>query len=316
MALTLYIQEYAVPPWVPRLRPTLEADRGKAAEMVNKISGIVIATSSSVKKGIAGMGGLARDTLFNRTSETVTNYAVVLGTREEQNPYTAELAAIAMALEKLPASICHRHITVITRNQSALAAVGQPRQQSGQSIIRQIYDLARLHRQRGNSVNFLWIPAEIDFALGSDAKAAAQRAARTHTRLPNAPGQVYRDEAGNGKTTGDKISTSEAKGGLRIGAAPNRNGETERFFEQDWGGRVRPLCLWTSEGIGGTLSFPMREMDSSKGRHAAMHNGKTRKPLVLSGRESAIGYKALVTRYKGSPGDDQIRNGNRKAGAE
>ncbi|EAQ84176.1 hypothetical protein CHGG_10580 [Chaetomium globosum CBS 148.51] len=121
------IQEYAVPPWVPRLRPTLEADRGKAAEM---------------------------------------------------NPYTAELAAIAMALEKLPASICHRHITVITRNQSALAAVGQPRQQSGQSIIRQIYDLARLHRQRGNSVNFLWIPAEIDFALGSDAKAAAQRASK------------------------------------------------------------------------------------------------------------------------------------------
>ncbi|EAQ84613.1 predicted protein [Chaetomium globosum CBS 148.51] len=83
-----------------------------------------------------------------------------------------------MALEKLPASICHRHITVITRNQSALAAVGQPRQQSGQSIIRQIYDLARLHRQRGNSVNFLWIPAEIDFALGSDAKAAAQRASK------------------------------------------------------------------------------------------------------------------------------------------
>ncbi|EAQ82922.1 hypothetical protein CHGG_10740 [Chaetomium globosum CBS 148.51] len=123
------IQEYAVPPWVPRLRPTLEADRGKAAEMVNKISGIVIATSSSVKKGIVGMGGLARDTLFNRTSETVTNYAVVLGTREEQNPYTAELAAIAMALEKLPASICHRHIT-------------------------------------------------IDFALGSDAKAAAQRASK------------------------------------------------------------------------------------------------------------------------------------------
>ncbi|EAQ90194.1 hypothetical protein CHGG_06813 [Chaetomium globosum CBS 148.51] len=63
-------------------------------------------------------------------------------------------------------------------NQSALAAVGQPRQQSGQSIIRQIYDLVRLHRQRGNSVNFLWIPAEIDFALGSDAKAAAQRASK------------------------------------------------------------------------------------------------------------------------------------------
>lgn len=56
-----------------------------------------------------------------------------------------------------PSSVCQRQITVITRNQSALAADRQPRQQSGQSIIRQIYDLARLHRQRGNSVNFLWI---------------------------------------------------------------------------------------------------------------------------------------------------------------
>ena len=83
-----------------------------------------------------------------------------------------------------PFSVCHRQITVITRNQSALAAVRQPRQQSGQSIIRQIYNLARLHRQRGNSVNFLWISAEIDFALGSDAKAAAQRAAK-RGRIPS-----------------------------------------------------------------------------------------------------------------------------------
>ncbi|EAQ84100.1 predicted protein [Chaetomium globosum CBS 148.51] len=248
-----------------------------------------------------------------------------------------------MALEKLPASICHRHITVITRNQSALAAVGQPRQQSGQSIIRQIYDLARLHRQRGNSVNFLWIPAEIDFALGSDAKAAAQRASKQgrtpDSQIPQAKSTAMRlamerqratrvlfvsvgkfskamDAALPDKHTRHLYDKLKRKGGLRIGAAPNRNGETKRFFEQDWGGRVRPLCLWTSEGISGTLSFPMREMDSSEGRHAAMHSGKTRKPLVLSGRESAIGYKALVTRYEGSPGDDQIRNGNRKAGAE
>ena len=62
------------------------------------------------------MGGIARDTLFNRTNETVASYAVALRTREEQNPYTAELAAIAMALEKVPASICHRHITIATRN--------------------------------------------------------------------------------------------------------------------------------------------------------------------------------------------------------
>ncbi|EAQ90173.1 predicted protein [Chaetomium globosum CBS 148.51] len=230
-----------------------------------------------------------------------------------------------MALEKLPASICHRHITVITRNQSALAAVGQPRQQSGQSIIRQIYDLARLHRQRGNSVNFLWIPAEIDFALGSDAKAAAQRASKQgrtpDSQMPQAKSTAMRLAMERQRTT-RVLPVSVGKFSKAMDAAlPGKH--TRDLYDKlkrreacDWGGRVRPLCLWTSEGISGTLSFPMREMDSSEGRHAAMHSGKTRKPLVLSGRESAIRYKALVTRYEGSPGDDQIRNGNRKAGAE
>jgi hypothetical protein len=55
------IQEYAIPPWEPRLQVTLEPDRKKAAEMANEVTGIVIATSSSVKKGIVGMGGSAQD---------------------------------------------------------------------------------------------------------------------------------------------------------------------------------------------------------------------------------------------------------------
>jgi ribonuclease HI len=172
------IQEYAIPPWEPRLQATYILDRKRAAEMANKATGIVIATSSSIKKGRVGISGSAQDTLFNRTGEAVLKYAVAIGTREEQNLYTAELAAIAMALENLPAGICHRHITVITRSQSALAAIRQPRQQSGQGIIRQIYELARLHQQRGNSIDLQWVPTESDFALGSEAKAAAQRATR------------------------------------------------------------------------------------------------------------------------------------------
>ncbi|EAQ84332.1 hypothetical protein CHGG_08346 [Chaetomium globosum CBS 148.51] len=41
------IQEYAVLPWEPRLRPTVEADRARAAEKVDKATGILIATSSA-----------------------------------------------------------------------------------------------------------------------------------------------------------------------------------------------------------------------------------------------------------------------------
>lgn len=91
------IQEYTVTPWEPRLQPTLEASKAR---------GIVITTSSSVKKGIAGIGDctalnslragraarpspyrrlVARGTLFSMASETMEYYSVTLGTREEQN---------------------------------------------------------------------------------------------------------------------------------------------------------------------------------------------------------------------------------------
>lgn len=182
------IREYAIPPWEPRSQTILEPDREKAAEIAKEATGIVVATGSSVKKGIVAMGGSARDTLVDRTSEAVTNYAVTLGTREEQNPYTAELAAIAMALESMPPSVRHRCIIIITRNQSALAAIRQPRQQSGQGIITQIYKSANLLKQRGNSIVFRWAPAESNFALGSEAKAAAQRATK-EVRTPDS--QLY-----------------------------------------------------------------------------------------------------------------------------
>ncbi|OIW24965.1 hypothetical protein CONLIGDRAFT_546433, partial [Coniochaeta ligniaria NRRL 30616] len=51
------IQEYAIPPWEPRLQTIQEPDREKVAEMANEATGIVIATSSSVKNGRVGMGG-------------------------------------------------------------------------------------------------------------------------------------------------------------------------------------------------------------------------------------------------------------------
>lgn len=146
------IREYAIPPWEPRLKIRCEPDREKAAEVVSNATGIAIATGASVKKGMVGIGSYIRDTLFHRTDEAVTKQAVTIGTREEQNPYTAELAAIAMALKNMLPSTHHRQITIITRNQSALRAISQPQQQSGQALIQQIYESTKLLSQRGNSV--------------------------------------------------------------------------------------------------------------------------------------------------------------------
>jgi hypothetical protein len=56
-------------------------------------------------------------------------------------------------------------------------------------------------------------------------------------------------------------------------------------------------------------------MDSSEGRHAALRSDKTREPLILPRRESAIGSRNLVAGLESTPGSDQVRNGYREIGS-
>jgi hypothetical protein len=58
----------------------------------------------------------------------------------------------------------------------------------------------------------------------------------------------------------------------------------------------------------------MCEMVSYEGRHAVMYSDKTREPLLLPWRESAIGSKDVVAGHKSSPGNDQVRNGDGEVG--
>ncbi|KAL6401254.1 reverse transcriptase [Ilyonectria robusta] len=181
------IHEYALPPWTSRIPVVGENDLAKAAKAPNDIEGIIIATSSSKKGGIVGMGGVARNATRNNAGEVVTSYSVTLGPGDEQNPYTAELAAIAMALECTPPRLPFRDVTVMTSNRSAVEVIRRPRQQSGQCTIRQIYDRAKCLRKRGCSVRVMWVPAKVEgFALGPMAKAAAQRATKADTQVAKA----------------------------------------------------------------------------------------------------------------------------------
>jgi ribosomal protein S11 len=135
------IHEYTIPPWSDRIPVVGEhfgyvvTDKGP-----NDVEGISIVTASSQKDDKVGMGGVVRDTTINSAGEVLASYSVTIGTRDEQNPYTAELAAIAMALKCMPSGLRRRDLTVITSNQSALQVIRRPRQQSGQCTIRQIYE--------------------------------------------------------------------------------------------------------------------------------------------------------------------------------
>jgi len=64
------IQPYVVTPWEDRLPATIDPDREKAIEVANSTQGILIATSSSERRGMVGMGGAIHDTLGNTPSST------------------------------------------------------------------------------------------------------------------------------------------------------------------------------------------------------------------------------------------------------
>jgi hypothetical protein len=110
------IEPYVIAPWEERLPATIGRGTEVAVCIANTTRGIRIATSSSARKGIVGIGGAIHDTLGIATGREPITYSVTLGTRTEQNPYTAELAAMAMAMKRLPLHLVGRQITIISSN--------------------------------------------------------------------------------------------------------------------------------------------------------------------------------------------------------
>ena len=180
------IHEYTLPPWSDRIPLVGEPDQVEVVTSTD-IEGIIIATSCSQKGGTVGMGGVVHDTTLNSTGEVLASYSVTLGSRDEQNPYTAELAAIALALKCMPLGMHRRDLTVMTSNRSVIQVLRRPRQQSGQCIVREVYDYTEQLQRRGCGVKLMWVSAaDEDFALGSRAKAAARVATKADS-LPETP---------------------------------------------------------------------------------------------------------------------------------
>ncbi|CZR65320.1 uncharacterized protein PAC_15220 [Phialocephala subalpina] len=201
--------------FVPTINPEIE----ETVEVANTTGGIRIATSSSERKGVVGMGGAIHDTLGIVTSREPIIYSATLGARTEQNPYTAELAAMAIAMKRLPLHIVGRQITITTSNQGALLATSQPKHQSGQVSIEEIYEVARMLRKGGNSVSMIWIPSQGNFELGKRAKEAARQATE--------PGRTPRVQCQQAKST--IINNAIAKGEART--LPDEVGKYSRDMD-------------------------------------------------------------------------------------
>jgi Reverse transcriptase (RNA-dependent DNA polymerase)/Endonuclease-reverse transcriptase len=168
---------YTIAPWSERLQLQGNADTEGADERANEVEGILAATSSSGKNDLVGMGACVQHEP-NSMNTTITRYSTTLGTKDRQNPYTAELVAIATVLKGIPSELQNQQITIFSRNKGALAAITQPRHQSGQNIIRQIYDSVQHLKRNGNKITLRWVPSQEDFVLGTEAKSEAQEATK------------------------------------------------------------------------------------------------------------------------------------------
>jgi ribonuclease HI len=206
------IKGYAISPWQQRIPAIIDRDSERAVEVANCTSGICIATSSAERKGMVGMVGAIYDTYGRMPSGQPTTFAVALGPRTEQNPYVAELEAIAMAVRRLPPYLMGREITVFTSNQAAIQVINQPKHQSGQNSITRVYEEDRRLRDRGNRVLLRWVPAH-EFQLGIEAKKAVRRATRPskqpHKQFSSAKSTIIN----KGERRGEKAGCSQKRWG-------------------------------------------------------------------------------------------------------
>ncbi|KAL6405625.1 hypothetical protein AUP68_11386 [Ilyonectria robusta] len=188
-----------VPPWHSRLPIACDLDLDMAMETASRMEGILVATSASEKAGKVGMGGIVRDTLGNRPGEVVARYSITVGSRDDQNVYTAELEAIAMALRCMPDGLQHRELTVITSSRSALEVIAQPRQQSGQCTVKEIHKHAERLQKSGNIIKMLWVPSKDRLSDGLRSKGRSPKSCtrKTQTEESSISSSFYTDETGN-----------------------------------------------------------------------------------------------------------------------
>ena len=163
-------------PWEKRIQTIIDKS---VPGQLDTGGAVYIAVSSSARNGIVGTGGAieihksARRDLGNETS----SFSSTLGRREEQNPYSGELAAIANALNTLP-KLRFRRIVLITRNKAAVLTLRKPRQQSGQGHISRIYKYVKALKRDGNIITMVWLPSSEENELMKLAKEKAKAATR------------------------------------------------------------------------------------------------------------------------------------------
>jgi hypothetical protein len=130
------VQAFTLAPWEARIPIHIRKEAEDATILADTVAGTIIATSTSLKQGRVAAGTAIYDTTKASLLESPVTIGVTIGTNIEQNPYTAELVAIANGLQTLSRSLGRfqfsKQIYIITSSQSALQAINNPSHQLGQ----------------------------------------------------------------------------------------------------------------------------------------------------------------------------------------
>ena len=219
------VNPFVLAPWEERLDTTVDET---ATSQMETGWAVRIAVSSSGRNNMVGMGGVVRIPLSMRGGPRDETFKMTLGPRTEQNPYSAELAAVGHAL-RLLRKVRHRRIILATSNKAAVLTLKNPRQQSGQQYVSEAYDAIQAARDAGNMISVVWIPTSAENDLLKIAKDKAREATQQNaTQQAQEPGmrsttlRVARAKRGSAKSLPEKVGRHSKRVDTALPGKPTR----------------------------------------------------------------------------------------------
>jgi len=171
------IESYIRPPWwTLKVEIKIDVTKDKAKdqyyEMQNEKStaATIYTDGSGIKNKI---GAAIYDATMNETKHQH------LGKDTQYNVYTAELAALQLAIESLRDKHERIEWRIFTDSQSAIKAINKPHRQSGQAIIKEFLDCVDdINDQHPHlHIKIIWIPGHVEIDGNERADEEAKKAA-------------------------------------------------------------------------------------------------------------------------------------------
>jgi len=180
------IQPFCLAPWQPRPQVWID-ERERAIEVADRADpGRVIFTDASSRRGRMAIGVAYRWVVAPRSHNKVVGSSATLGVHH------AELMGIEEACRMIESDwpghdiLPSTAVTIFSDSQSALQMLANPRQQSGQAVLRSISErLERITTQTAaTKVGLRWVPGHSGVLGNEDAHRLAQQATETDGATP------------------------------------------------------------------------------------------------------------------------------------